>query len=177
MRVKQGPPSIQYLAMFTAVVLCLTCSLSYFWDRYTLFGESQKKIHSLPYVFYIVDSWDREYSLGGIITFRAERMAPFVKDGSIVVKNVAAVSGDHIVSESGELTRNGENIARITSIQAKKAGKELKELDRNFIVPESSIFVLGTHERSYDSRYFGLVYERQLNGRAYPLVPEWVIFW
>lgn len=50
-----------------------------------------------------------------------------------------------------------------------KNGKPVEHFVFNGIVPQGSFFMVGTHERSYDSRYYGFVRADQIERGARPL--------
>lgn len=50
------------------------------------------------------------------------------------------------------------------------AGKPLNNYVFNGTIPGGSLFVIGEHKDSYDSRYFGLIDVRTVIAKAYPLL-------
>lgn len=48
-------------------------------------------------------------------------------------------------------------------------GRPLPRFTHNGPVPEGQLFLVGTHPRSYDSRYFGFVHAREFLHQALPL--------
>lgn len=56
-----------------------------------------------------------------------------------------------------------------TALDVDKNGKKLPKLKINKIIPEGFYFVMGTHPRSYDSRYFGLIPEENIIRKLYPI--------
>ena len=48
-------------------------------------------------------------------------------------------------------------------------GRPLPRFTHNGPVPEGQLFLVGTHPRSYDSRYFGFVHAREILHQALPL--------
>lgn len=82
----------------------------------------------------------------------------------IFAKRVLGLPGDPIVKHKysirvGELT--------LPLLTETKEGQPLTPLGRN-VVPEGTLFVVGDHPRSFDSRYeeFGLVKEENIWGKA-----------
>ena len=82
-----------------------------------------------------------------------------------VVKRVIAVEGDPIEIREGRAVVNGVDIGPVHSTTSKGASITPQRAE---VVPPMHIFVAGTHERSFDSRYleFGTVNWGRVEGRA-----------
>ncbi|WP_026608650.1 signal peptidase I [Methylocaldum szegediense] len=116
----------------------------------------------------LIDTYDQDLWRGDLVAFRAERMAPYFEDGRIVVKRVAGVSGDQVRVDEVRTTVNGIEIARGLPL-ADKLKKDPTEFRYEGTVPPGAYWVMGTTPKSFDSRYWGHVYERQIIGRVYAL--------
>jgi signal peptidase I len=94
-------------------------------------------------------------------------------DGKRLIKRIVAIGGDHVSLANGKLTINGEPLAMPTGEQF---GDKLAELNLHdgggpdivdLDVPPGMVLALGDHRgNSLDGRFFGLVDERELYGRA-----------
>jgi signal peptidase I len=95
-------------------------------------------------------------------------------DGRRLIKRIAAIAGDHVVLRDGRLFINGEALGRAAEERfgAHRAelnldaggGPDIAALD----VPQGMVLALGDHRGdSVDGRYFGLVPESAVYGRAY----------
>lgn len=78
-------------------------------------------------------------------------------DGDIQMlsKRVACMPGDELVMESKGFSCNGDYLGSF--LEETIEGKKLTPANITGPVPEGMVYVSGTHERSFDSRYFGLV--------------------
>jgi signal peptidase I len=95
-------------------------------------------------------------------------------DGRRLIKRIAAIAGDHVVLRDGRLFVNGEALGTATQ---ERFGAHHAELNLNagggpdiaaLKVPQGMVLALGDHRgNSLDGRYFGLVPESALYGRAY----------
>jgi len=74
---------------------------------------------------------------------------------SAFAKQVIAVEGDQITIKNGRLSINQSYVADLTLLGRLHA--QQNAYDRNEVVPQNQLFVMGTEERSYDSRYWGYV--------------------
>jgi type IV secretory pathway protease TraF len=65
--------------------------------------------------------------------------------------------------------RNGNRIKTLIVYGRDTSGRPLP-MTRSMVIPEGKHFVIGGTERSYDSRYWGLVDASWVVGRAYPVI-------
>lgn len=94
-------------------------------------------------------------------------------DGKRLIKRIVAVGGDVVRLEEGHLSINGETLGdeRIEEFGGREAIINLEQGGgpdiRQLTVPEGSVLALGDHRGdSYDGRFFGLIDETELFGRA-----------
>ncbi len=95
------------------------------------------------------------------------------KDGVRLIKRIVAVGGDSVVLIDGQLRVNGKLLgdADIEQFTERTAYLNLSEgggPDINHLeIPEGMVLALGDHRgNSLDGRYFGLISEKELVGRA-----------
>lgn len=94
-------------------------------------------------------------------------------DGTRLIKRVVAVGGDVVTLADGRLEINGEALGDrdVERFGGREALLNLRDgggddIDR-LEIPEGQVLVLGDHRgNSADGRYFGLIDERELFGRA-----------
>lgn len=141
----------------------------YVGERFLIGIDPQKTLCIGSERIYLID---RETPLpwrGDIFAFLAdERMAPYFKPGTIMIKYVAAVPGDMVAVGREGVRVNGRLVAR-GLLLAEKLGRPESGFFTAFIVPAGHYFAVGTHPRSFDSRYWGLVREDQVLGLARPV--------
>lgn len=141
----------------------------------------------MPGKYYFIEL-DREPALqhGDIIVFRTDsRTAPFYMPGTRFVKAVRGIPGDHVqIDAAGKVqidsVTSGPHGDVLTGkdyhFEAALEPQVLKLLDEkhklpvslatDYIIPHDSYFCMGTLPDSYDSRYWGLVHQRQVVGKA-----------
>jgi len=87
---------------------------------------------------------------------------------SSMLKQVGCGPGDELsVSLLNAYFCNGEFLGIALTEDSK--GKPLPRFEFNGVVPPDSLFVVGHHPRSFDSRYFGFVKLSEVTEIAYPL--------
>lgn len=89
-------------------------------------------------------------------------------DGQWITKMAAAIPGDHVAIKGDQAYVNGRPIGLKMDL-LDKLGKRSGDFDREFNVPKGHYLLLGTQPRSYDGRYWGLVPENEIIGRAKPI--------
>lgn len=80
-----------------------------------------------------------------------------------VLKQVAAVAGDHLVIKDQLVSVNGHPVVRGLAL-AGIYGQTAAALERDEIVPPGRLFVFGDADRSDDSRYWGYLESSKVVG-------------
>jgi len=118
---------------------------------------------SLPHTVYIGKPFPSSMGKSGdYIVFNH----PVYPD-QLLIKQIKGLPGDQLLLQKSQL-RIGQDTLTLLTHNSK--GKELKPLQLKF-VPVDTVFVAGTHPRSFDSRYasFGLVHNSQIRSQVWPL--------
>lgn len=120
--------------------------------------------------FFWVNVGDRRVGRGDYVVFRSRGMGPFYPDGTLVIKRVAGVAGDHVVVSPQGVWVNSVYQGGLTHVEQGgklwKLGHRAGEYQRDEQVPLNRWWVMGTNPRSFDSRYWGYVANEQIVGRA-----------
>jgi len=98
------------------------------------------------------------------------------KDGTRLIKRIVAVGGDRVEMRQGLLQINGLPLADSNVDLTEWFGEHMARLNLNHgggpdipssIIPEGMVLAVGDHRgSSLDGRYFGLVHESAIYGRA-----------
>lgn len=119
--------------------------------------------------WFLIDRQDLNLWRGDRVAFRADgRLAPWIPVGRVVVKQVAGVAGDRVAVTTAGITVNDRPVAEGLALSG-KLGQSPQAFIRTETVPGGALWVIGTQPKSFDSRYWGPVDERQIIGRAYAL--------
>lgn len=126
---------------------------------------------SIPIGIYKVDK-SIDFKKGDIITFSTKNYSDILNySGSIknvtFSKYVVGISGDYIRIENNKIYINNKkkgNIFKVDGLNNKLP--QLKE--KKYIVKVDEVFVLGTNDKSFDSRYYGCIKKSDV---IYKLVP------
>lgn len=131
------------------------------------------KIHisstpSLPYNIFITLP-DEEIKKGDIITFiyPYKSIYRYTQNESKLTKYYSCREGDILTVISKEYFCNDEHIGKAQMFDSQ--GVELDSFEFSGIVPGGKVFVTGTHEKSFDSRYYGFIDEKHILGKSYAI--------
>jgi conjugal transfer pilin signal peptidase TrbI len=161
------------LAKASVALAIVYAPLGWFSGHYRIVYDSIKGANCLPYSVFLVDLRDHATDRGAYIAFVTRQMEPFYANGTLAVKQIAAVPGDRVqvgaegVAINGRLQgallhlRKGERLWRM--------GRRIVDVERDELVPQGHLWMMGTNPRSYDSRYWGYIENEQIVGRAIPL--------
>jgi len=129
---------------------------------------------SLPHGIYRVIK-QQTYKRGDLIVFPIPEQVRslvlergWLKPDSYLIKPVAAINGDNMWITCGQVFVNGKYFGVIKKQDRK--GLPLPSLVINDTLSAGEIAVLQRSDDSFDSRYFGPIDERQIIGRAVPIL-------
>jgi len=123
---------------------------------------------------------------GDLVQFRTRDLRPYYPAGTIFAKRVAGRGGDRLTRLGRDFYVNGRYAASAVATDSRgrpaplftpaSTPAPLCQHPPLFLracrepllprIPDGHLFVLGTHERSYDSRYWGLVDPGEIIGRV-----------
>jgi conjugal transfer pilin signal peptidase TrbI len=150
-------------------LLILLLSVEHYVGQRFLIGGDDQVDRCLPDKrIYLIDTYNKDIWRGDLIAFRAERMKPYFKDGQVIVKIAAGVTGDRVQIDSRQTRINGTVIIEGLPL-AEKLRKPPSTFKRDETIPAGAYWVTGLTPKSFDSRYWGYVYDHQVIGRAYAI--------
>lgn len=162
-------PSLGLFLLKAVPILLMVLAVEHTIGQRFLLGGDDQVDRCLPDKrIYIIDTYNKDIWRGDLVAFRAERMAPYFKDGKVVVKIAAGVTGDRVKVDSQQTTINGSVIIEGLPL-ADKLRKAPSTFKRDETIPAAAYWVTGKAPKSFDSRYWGYVYDYQIIGRAYAL--------
>lgn len=120
---------------------------------------------SLGYrVFFLAAAGEEPFREGDYLLF-SKRIETATTDR--LLKRVGCAPGQRLSAINGEYACDGHFLGRAMSRDSK--GKPLPQFAFNGEVPPDSLFMVGPHPRSYDSRYFGFIHADSVLNKAHPL--------
>lgn len=165
---------------------------SFLTERYTI-AYAQPQHKCFPQRLWLIDKKYRkvtDFNYDDFVAFRGKNI-PYMKDGIRWVKKVIGKVGDRIEVQLSEkkvfktilindMPMKKEVIGQVilTNKQPQKYVLDVFKTDTKnrplpvispTVIGSNQIFVYSPHDRSYDSRYWGLVNEDQIIGKAYPI--------
>lgn len=139
-------------------------------QRYSIGIDDQKELClSGHHRWYVIDHWRREFRNGDLMAFASdERMRPYFKDETTFVKRVEGIPGQVVQQDEERINVDqrpvGEGFPLLDHEGVRNAvGHEPFELQ------PMTYWVMGDQPKSFDSRYWGVVYQQQIIGKAYAL--------
>jgi conjugal transfer pilin signal peptidase TrbI len=157
-------------ALAGLVLLGLLAALLYGHARYRLGIDTQVRVSLAPYRVFLVDTWQGAADIiqGDLVAFRARGLAPYFRDGQLLIKRAAGVPGDWVTVDTGHTWINGCRMADGLALAA-PLKRDPATLVRHERVPVEHFWMLGETPDSFDSRYWGFLPQSQVVGKAYAL--------
>lgn len=144
--------------------------------------------HSIPFHVALRLNTPRAWERGQLVQFRVRDLRPYYPAGTMFTKLVAGLPKDRLQLDGRTFRVNGAVVGRALETDAQGRPARLYVPARtpegfcssdtreptdsawaDCLLPSGTLFVLGVHERSFDSRYWGLVHLAEVTGRVVPL--------
>ena len=153
--------------------LIIYLPLAWFGANYRLAYDMIEGVDCLPYTLFLIDLNDQDVGRGDYVAFKTMEMEPFYANGTTAVKILAGVPGDRVRVDADGVVVNGEYWGPMHHLREggklTEMGKTIADYERDERVPEGRFWMMATHERSYDARYWGTIAQEQLVGRVIPI--------
>lgn len=153
------------------IVLCLVSGLafSYFNSRYS-FAFNAADGDCLLSSFFLVDKWDKSVSKGDLAAFVMNNPNAIHGTGGKWIKKVAASEGMTVhVDQNTTLINANEEVQLSLTYSMQYLGLSIRDIQRDWVIPEGEFFMMGETISSYDSRYWGTVKQSDIIGKAYAI--------
>ena len=85
----------------------------------------------------------------------------------LLIKQVGCLPGEKLTIQNGQVSCQGIPLGE--QLETDGQGRKLPRFAYDGIIQPGKYFMIGSHERSYDSRYFGFIDEQQFRYQALPL--------
>ena len=110
--------------------------------------------------------------LGDYLVFRRQGLSQVQQglraDHNQMIKKVGCLPGDQLtIDEANHFFCNGRSLGQ--ALEADSKGRPLPQFSFNGPVPADKLFMVGTHPRSFDSKYFGFIDAHEILHQALPL--------
>ncbi len=162
-------PWPRFLVKATVVLAIIIGGGFWFAQNYRIGIDPQLEKCIPGYTFYLIDLNDKQVKRGETFAFRSKGVEPLFEDGTWMVKFVRGVPGDHIeIDHEHNVKINDEVLSRGLFLSRELQVDPARFLGRTTL-QEHQFWLMGLTDRSFDSRYWGVVHEDQIVGRAYPL--------
>lgn len=121
--------------------------------------------NSMPYHWWIEVYPFREPKVGDVVLI--EPPEDEYTKGKLLVKRIVCGEGEYIATNGLEYYCNGRYLGKARTTDSK--GRPVKHVFLNQYIEKGYYFVMGENERSYDSRYLGLIERVRIKKLMYPL--------
>ena len=155
------------IAMFLFVII-----LNSTFDPLVFYNTSS----SIPKGFYIKTFSGGELEKGEIVVFdppleiaQYANERGYLPGGISMMKKVAATEGDDVKIIDGSFLAAGECYGELSSEDSSGRSLEPYPYDDNYKVAKGEFIAVGTHPRSWDSRYYGPIPTDRIKARVRPL--------
>lgn len=129
---------------------------------------------SLPYKWWIEISWFDLIQKGDYVSFKPPIENEYTK-GKVLVKKVVCVEGEYLYVKGLDYYCNGVYLGRARTTDSK--GRPVSPFVFNGEIPKGYLFVMGENERSYDSRYMGLIPKSNIQAKLIPIAKSPSLDW
>ena len=166
---------IKKKSLFFPLFLIILNILGIYTRKYFVLNISS----SIPIGIYKVDK-STDFKRGDIVTFSTKRYKDILDyPGSIknitFSKYIAGISGNYIRIENNKIYVNNKEKGNIFKVDG--LNNRLPQLkEKEYIVKEDEVFVLGTNDKSFDSRYYGCIKKSDVIYKLVPLI-IWEDIW
>lgn len=122
-------------------------------------------------VFFLLPA-PAKVELGDYLVFRHRDLSRVQQglrgDHDLMIKRVGCLPGEQLTTdETHFFTCNGQPLGQ--ALEADSKGRPLPLFSFNGTVPTDKLFMVGTHPRSYDSKYYGFIDVHEISHQALPL--------
>lgn len=154
----------------SAVLLALVTACGLWFQAHCRIVVDPQVTPSLDNRLFLIDIDDRTPVTGAVFAFRTRGTAPVFPDGTQFAKVMAGVPGDTVeITADFAVLVNGTEVARGMPFFN---GQDVEMIRRKFVgkkkLAADEYWMMGTNPKSFDSRYWGVMHEDQIIGRAYP---------
>lgn len=156
------------IIVITFVILIIQTSALYIFNKYSPVKLEVSFDKSLPYRVW----WSKEYHPTEYDIFKYVEIEVYWKDkytdhAKFLIKQVKCDSNDQLKTDGLEFYCNEKHIG--TALKTDRLGVPVKVFSYDGKIPVGQSFVMGTHYRSYDSRYFGLIKKNSIIKEVTPV--------
>jgi conjugative transfer signal peptidase TraF len=122
-------------------------------------------------VFFLIEPKSLDFKEGDYLLFHKQLIDAPLRGNQArtdkLLKKVGCATGHRLTVTNGAYYCDENYLGHALAQDSK--GNRLPQFIFNGLVPAGSLFMVGSHPRSYDSRYFGFIHADTVLKKAYPL--------
>lgn len=143
----------------------------FFWHRLPIsvaFDPNDEKCIPDLHLALLVHRPPSSVAHGDLVFFKPAGSLAYIKQ-EFALKIAAGVPGDRLQIREGRVLVNGVEVASGFPLSGVYK-KTVAQFELDEVIPQGKLFLIGTHPRSDDSRYWGYIELKSLSGPAYKLL-------
>jgi len=139
-------------------------------QRYSIGIDDQKELClEGDHRWYLIDRWERSFAENDLMAFEGDtRVEPFFQKAQTFIKRVKGLPGQTVDQKGDAIRVDQADIGRGFPL-LNHLGVSNAIGESPFRLQPMTYWVMGDQPKSFDSRYWGVVYQQQIIGKAYAL--------
>lgn len=162
-------PWPRFIAKATLVLAIILGGGVWFAQNYRIGIDPQLEKCIPGYTFYLVDLHDKQVERDKTFAFRSKGVEPLFQDGTWMVKFARGMPGDRVEIDREHNVKINDEVLSRGLFLSRELQVDPTIFMGSVILNQREFWFMGLTDRSFDSRYWGVVNEDQIVGRAYPL--------
>lgn len=140
----------------------------YVFYKYWAIGIDSQVFRCIDARVYLISKTDRRPVRDHIFAIRAANAAPVIPDGERMAKYIRGMPGDLVeITPDFQILVNGRKVGEGLHHLQSSGPEVVKKFIGKRVLKDDEYWVMGTMPKSFDSRYYGPVHFRQIEGRVY----------
>jgi len=120
--------------------------------------------------YFIVDKTDQSVKRERLIAFYLPNETPYFQSGTRWIKKLVGLPGDRIKVTANSVFVNDKEYINNMNLLLLKLNMEKSSVERELVLKDDEYFVIGETPLSYDSRFWGVISQKDVMGNAYAIL-------
>ncbi|QIR16323.1 signal peptidase I [Shewanella aestuarii] len=120
--------------------------------------------------YFLVDKTDKSVSRERLIAFKLPAQTPYFNQGTRWIKKLVGMPGDTIKVTKSSVFVNDIEYKNDMNTLLMKLNMDAASVEREMVLDDDEYFVVGETYLSYDSRFWGVISQKDVIGNAYAIL-------